>query len=370
MERAEEVKVEEQIAEQPAKGKSTKGKKAAKRKSDGAATKSKKKSSAKKSSKRQKKGKADESKEESAEPAKQETKVASTAIAKEVEAKLLQADAGVIDVDTKGKEIARFRNYQNSARQRTVENFYRLNHQYQTVEHVKSMHQKYLDLNLTKMSMWDCLEYLDTFVDDSDPDTENSQLQHALQTAEAIRAKYPGEEYDWLHLTGLIHDLGKIIGQWGGDKKEPQWTVVGDTFPVGCAFENTCVFHDFFAENPDGKDPRYNTKLGIYKEHCGLNNVQMSWGHDEYLYQVCVGNKSTLPIPALYIIRFHSFYPWHNEGGYRHLMDASDHENLKWVKAFNQFDLYSKAHDRYDVAKLKPYYQKTIKKYFPDVIRW
>ena len=41
------------------------------------------------------------------------------------------------------------------------------------------------------------LEYLDSLVDESDPDTEASQTQHALQTAEAIRAKYPGEEYEW-----------------------------------------------------------------------------------------------------------------------------------------------------------------------------
>ena len=31
---------------------------------------------------------------------------------------------------------------------------------------------------------------------------------------------------------------------------------------------------------------RYNTKLGIYKEGCGIENVIMSWGHDEYLYHV------------------------------------------------------------------------------------
>ena len=31
---------------------------------------------------------------------------------------------------------------------------------------------------------------------------------------------------------------------------------------------------------------RYNSKLGIYKEGCGIENVMMSWGHDEYLYHV------------------------------------------------------------------------------------
>jgi hypothetical protein len=39
------------------------------------------------------------------------------------------------------------------------------------------------------------------------------------------------------HLTGLIHDLGKILAhpEFGS---EPQWAVVGDTFPVGCAFSD------------------------------------------------------------------------------------------------------------------------------------
>ncbi|XLR00616.1 hypothetical protein S83_066814, partial [Arachis hypogaea] len=40
-------------------------------------------------------------------------------------------------------------------------------------------------------------------VDDSDPDLDEPQIQHLLQTAEAIRKDYPNE--DWLHLTALIH---------------------------------------------------------------------------------------------------------------------------------------------------------------------
>ena len=48
-------------------------------------------------------------------------------------------------------------------------------------------------------------------VDDSDPDTDLDQLAHALQTGEAARKAFPGEEYDWLHVTGFIHDLGKIM---------------------------------------------------------------------------------------------------------------------------------------------------------------
>ena len=58
---------------------------------------------------------------------------------------------------------------------------------------------------------------------------------------------------DWLHLTGLIHDLGKVMALYG----QPQWSTVGDTFPVGCAPSPTIVFADQFAHNPDATDPRY-----------------------------------------------------------------------------------------------------------------
>jgi inositol oxygenase len=43
----------------------------------------------------------------------------------------------------------------------------------------------------------------------------------------------------------------------------------------------------YFVGNPDSHDPKFNSKkAGIYEEGCGLRNVTMSWGHDEYMYQV------------------------------------------------------------------------------------
>ena len=42
----------------------------------------------------------------------------------------------------------------------------------------------------------------------------------------------------------------------------------------------------YFAENPDSKNPAYNTKYGVYLPGCGLENVFMSWGHDDYMYLV------------------------------------------------------------------------------------
>ncbi|URE14326.1 F-box protein [Musa troglodytarum] len=137
------------------------------------------------------------------------------------------------------------------------------------------------------MSIWECIELLNEFVDESDPDLDEPQIEHLLQTAEAIRKDYPEE--DWLHLTGLIH---------------------GDTFPVGCAFDECNVHH-----------------------------------------KVAKGNKTSLPLAAL-----------HKHGAYQYLMNEEDKENLKWLHVFNKYDLYSKSKVRIDVEKVKPYYLSLIEK--------
>jgi len=67
---------------------------------------------------------------------------------------------------------------------------------------------------------------------------------------------------------------------------EPQWAVVGDTFPVGCAYSDQVVFPEFFAANPDSSKPEYETQYGIYQPNCGLNNIHLSFGHDEYIFRV------------------------------------------------------------------------------------
>jgi inositol oxygenase len=257
------------------------------------------------------------------------------------------------------KAAADYRNYDHPARA-TVREFYRLNHRRQTYDFVRQKQEEFLGLNRRCMSILEALDFLDTLVDDSDPDIDLSQREHLLQTAEAIRAA--GHE-DWFILTGLIHDLGKVLCLFG----EPQWAVVGDTFPVGCAFSSRIVYPEFFADNPDSNDPRFQSPCGIYEANCGLGNVHMSWGHDEYLYQVVKGH---LPEPALYMIRYHSFYAWHREDEYQHLLDNRDRRMLAWVQKFNRYDLYSKSPARPRWDKLSPYYISLIDKYLPGKLRW
>jgi inositol oxygenase len=252
-----------------------------------------------------------------------------------------------------------FRNYDDPARD-TVKEFYRLNHKYQTYDFVMEKRQDFLKFDKKEMTLWDSFEFLNTLVDDSDPDIALDQLQHLLQTSEAIRADgHP----DWFVLTGLLHDMGKVLCLFG----EPQWAVVGDTFPVGCQHSDKIVYPDYFAANPDSKDERFNTKYGVYEPNCGLRNVHMSWGHDEYLYQM---TKNYLPESALYMIRYHSFYAQHRENAYTHLMDAHDHEYFKWVKVFNPYDLYTKSPKVPDWNELRPYYEDLAAKYLPATLKF
>ncbi|HVT83567.1 MAG TPA: inositol oxygenase family protein [Chitinophagaceae bacterium] len=259
----------------------------------------------------------------------------------------------------KEKSTEDYRNYEAPARD-TVKEFYRLNHQYQTYDFVMKKRDEFLKFDKREMPVWSAFDFLNQLVDDSDPDTDLDQFQHLLQTSEAIRADgHP----DWMVLTGLMHDMGKVLCLFG----EPQWAVVGDTFPVGCSYSDRIVYPEFFKSNPDYSNPEYNSQFGVYKPNCGLRNVSMSWGHDEYVYQML---KDHLPEPGLYMLRYHSFYAWHREGQYDYLMDDHDREMLKWVKLFNPYDLYSKNPTPPVWSELKSYYEDLVAKYLPPVLKF
>jgi len=277
------------------------------------------------------------------------------------------------------KEDEVFRDYATSKRHALVERHYRMMREHQTLEYVLKVKEHFGKLDHAEMSVWEAFEELNDFVDASDPDTASPNMVHMLQTAESMRA---AGQPDWMQVTGLIHDLGKMIYRFGlgqpagqdgngGD----QWGIAGDTFLVGCALPDCLVFPHFSHLNPDMQDPRLNTPLGIYTPGCGLHNTHTAFGHDEYLYMVLKGNPScSLPQDALDIIRFHSLYGWHQGGAYRELMCDSDHHMLKVVQAFQKFDLYTKHGEELTLGEgegsLKQYYQGLIEKYMPGKLRW
>lgn len=251
-----------------------------------------------------------------------------------------------------------YRDYQNA--EEHVRLFYKENHANQTLAFVLAKKEQYLPLRTCRMSIWDAIKMLDTLVDESDPDLGLPQSYHLFQTAEALRKD---GQPRWLILTGFIHDLGKILAVYG----EPQWAVVGDTFPVGCAYSDKIVFSEYFALNPDCRDAFLQTKYGIYQPKCGLNHVHMSWGHDEYLYQVV---KDYLPEEGAFIIRYHSFYALHKESEYEHLLNEQDKNLLPWLQHFCKYDLYSKSEEKLDLEELKTYYENLVAEFFPSVLDW
>ncbi|OQR69938.1 inositol oxygenase-like [Tropilaelaps mercedesae] len=160
-------------------------------------------------------------------------------------------------------------NADDPVQKRVFETYLKM-HTYQTVEFVKKKRAEYGSFDKIRMPIMAALNKLNDLIDESDPDVDMPNIVHAFQTAEEIRAKHP--EHDWFHLTGLIHDLGNVHvvvevltnaplavqGKVMAFFDEPQWAVVGDTFPVGCQYAKSIVYRDFtFILNPDNDSERF-----------------------------------------------------------------------------------------------------------------
>jgi inositol oxygenase len=280
------------------------------------------------------------------------------------------------------KEVSEFRNYVDSKRQDVVSTHYKDMRKGQSVEYVKRMHEKYSFADgkfRKKMTIREAFEILDTYVDSSDPDLGLPNSVHNMQTAEGIRKDGHPE---WFQLIGLLHDMGKIMFALGGLPEEgqmgtadaSQWGLGGDTWVVGCAIPDVVVFSEFNSLSPDITDERYNTECGMYQPNCGLDNCLFAYGHDEYMYQMLVANNANIPKAGLDMVRYHSAYPWHTGGAYRHLMnDTTDLAALESVLLFNKYDLYSKDEEGLSapVEEMWKYYDALIEKYLPEkLLMW
>lgn len=237
------------------------------------------------------------------------------------------------------------------------------------------MKEKYSKFGNAEMTVFEAMDALGDFVDASDPDTDEPNIYHLYQTAEGLRA---AGEPDWMQLVGLLHDLGKLLYKYSNGDVDgqdgsggAQWGLVGDTFIVGCQIPDKVIFPEFNKLNPDMSNPAYNTPYGIYTPNCGLDNTHCAFGHDEYLYMVVKNHKQcTIPKFGLDMIRYHSLYPCHNKGEYKHLMCESDYEMMEEVRKFQKHDLYTKHGDKPDIQELNKYYSKLVDKYLPGKLKW
>lgn len=241
-----------------------------------------------------------------------------------------------------------------------IRDFYYKQRLFQNLEYVKRMHGWYRDKTKVIRNVWDVIMEMDNLVDVSDPDLSLGNVHHLFQTAEMMRRN---GEPDWMQVTGLIHDLGKMMYLDGCDEDgtsiHTQWGVVGDTFVVGHPLPASTVYPEYNSMNLD------EGKGSVYTAHCGINNTLCSWGHDEYMYKVLVDNGVPLSTnkEAMAMIRFHSLYPWHQCGAYRELMCDEDYILLKAVQRFQKYDLYSKENEEVDIKSLKKYYLPLLNKF-------
>jgi inositol oxygenase len=224
-----------------------------------------------------------------------------------------------------------------------------------------------------RTSFWSLFSMLDNITDLSDPDTTLPNSVHALQTAEAIRLDTTHKWPEWMPLVGLIHDMGKILYMNGcdedGTSRTTQWAIVGDTFITGTPLPDTLVLAEYNSLNPNHIDG-----ISIYQDGCGLHNVSVAFGHDEYMYRLLVANNHKMPPEAEYIVRYHSLYAWHSSDAYDYLQDKEDARMKKIVKEFNAFDLYTKndALPKEWTIELRNYYSGLVKKYISPsmIIKW
>src|SRR5258707_964191 len=84
-----------------------------------------------------------------------------------------QTSAKPFQATDPSKKKEEFRNYQADARP-SVREFYKQNHLHQSYDFVQAKRKDFLSLNRRQMSVWEALEYLNTLVDESDPDTDLS----------------------------------------------------------------------------------------------------------------------------------------------------------------------------------------------------
>ena len=292
-----------------------------------------------------------------------------------------------------------FRKYTQSDEK--IQNTYAQMLQFQTEKYASNMKRMYLEPPFVNSSIMRMMNLLDDIKDESDPDTSTSQLTHSYQTAERLshsityphnhkslqtlfsptewnsiptnyRSKYPDTIFklvidkDWLPLIGFIHDLGKILvlpelGQL------PQWSVVGDTFPIGAPLDINYPY-SHICHNMD-------LSKNIYNDSCGFDSMLFSWGHDEYMAQVLERNYTKLPPEAVYLIRYHSFYSWHSprngSRGYTRYASEHDWNMLPLLKLFSQSDLYSKKDFKISIPECEKKYKKLITDYFRNpILQW
>ena len=105
---------------------------------------------------------------------------------------------------------------------------------------------------------------------------------------------------------------------------------------IGCASPDGVAFGEFRCLSADEQDERFNSVLGMYDAHCGLEAVFLTWTGNEYMYHMLRHNGADIPHEGLLILRLFTLYDWHKNGAYGILANEDDADVEPFVADFDE----------------------------------
>ena len=220
---------------------------------------------------------------------------------------------------------------------------YRKCWKFQSFDYVVAMRAKFLNFSsLGKATAFQALNWIHCFP--ANPfhswSNEGDDFGPSLRTLSFLMAETARDEGfpDWVQLVALFHELGetvKILDQETRDMAESvyDWTLSSRSRVVGCKQPECASFNEFRHLNMDEDNPRYNTDVGVYTPHCGLDNVCLMWSGPEYTYHLLKHN-TCLPSEGLVMVRYALLGDWHEQNQYRALTNDDDADLLPFVSEF------------------------------------
>jgi inositol oxygenase len=217
----------------------------------------------------------------------------------------------------------------------------RLSRARQTVDFVHRQRRAHCTLTKARLSLWDALLLLDDVPPVAAALCAGAPgappVRHlAASLAAASAALHAHPDAPWLAFVALTHALGRLLllPRFGG---EPAWSVVGETFPVGCRFDPSVSYAACFGANPDRRKRAYASPTGVYAPGCGLAEVDMCWSCDEYLLEVLARNRAALPPAGLFCVRYASFASLGGAAvGYNALLTSAERDAMPWLHALRR----------------------------------
>jgi inositol oxygenase len=116
---------------------------------------------------------------------------------------------------------------------------------------------------------------------------------------------------------------------------QPEWSVTGESYPLGCAFSDHIRGAQFLCACPDRRCRAYSRPLGIYQRGCGLDQVAFTWSGPEYLSLVLQQHGVHLPFDARFLLRYQNFdCTIADDAAYAGLMSPRDLAALPLLRRF------------------------------------